>query len=277
MSNRRNVWMTCWPNSKQSLAAVLLWLATACAQATELPSVLSLNLCYDILLTELAPPEQSLVLTHYHGDQGYPTHRAQLEDILQRAPEVVLANAFNDPLLVQALRQHGIKVVILPEANSVAEVKTFWQAFGQATGLSASLEDKQQELADLLQPAPGFNHKKVLALQANHYSFGSGTLLHEVLTSLGAENLAARQGQGLVTVLPEQILAWQPDLIVLTRDSARPQHFAMAHRNILHGSLQPLLEERALYIEQQLSGCMGQQLVAFVKALRATTQPQVTP
>lgn len=273
--------MICWQNFKpiiqHSLAALFLWMTAGSASAGESPSVLSLNLCYDRLLMKLAPLPQSVVLTHYHTGQGYPTHQAQLEDILQRAPDVVLANAFNDPLLIRALRQHDIEVAILPEANSVTEVKAFWQAFGEATGLSAGAEQKQQALDSLLQPVAGFKNKKILAIQANHYSFGSGTLLHEVLTSLGAENLAARQGPGLVTVLPEQILAWQPDIIILTTDSARPAHFAMAHRNILHSSLQPLLEERALYIDQQLSGCMGQQLGDYIKVLQEAVKQKVTP
>jgi ABC-type Fe3+-hydroxamate transport system substrate-binding protein len=244
--------------SRSCSALLLALVVITSAQAR--PQVLPLNLCYDDLLIEHAPA-QITALTRYSDDTRFARHDSQLESILQLAPDMVIANAYNDPLLIQALRAQGQAVIILPEPQSLGEVATFWQALGEA--LDRDFSSVQSQLDARLQPLPALKGKQVLGLQANHYSFGSGTLWHELLTRLGAENLAARQGSGLVTVLPEQVVRWQPDIIFVQVSD----HFALAHRNQLHGALAPLLSARAVELPGDLTSCLAQQLPAFIDAL----------
>ncbi|MGX5913557.1 ABC transporter substrate-binding protein [Aliidiomarina sp. Khilg15.8] len=244
----------------RSCSALLLCLGLA-ASVQARPQVLSLNLCYDDLLIAQVP-DQISALTRYSDDSRFTRHQGTIESILQLAPDVVLANAYNDPLLVKALRAQGVQVRILPEPQSLAEVNAFWQEFAQAVDIDATAVEADIQAS--LQPLPALRGKRVLGLQANHYSFGENTLWHELLIRLGAENLAARQGSGLVTVLPEQVLRWQPDIIFVQVSN----HFALAHRNQLHGALAPLLEERAVALPGDLTSCLAQQLPAFVDALQ---------
>lgn len=256
MCSKASAWMT----FSRSCSALLLCLGVmAAAQAR--PQVLSLNLCYDDLLIAQVP-QQISALTRYSEDTRFARHQGDIETILQLSPDVVLANAYNDPLLVRALRAQGATVRILPEPQSLAEVAVFWQAFGEAVQKDMSAQAQQLEAS--LQPLPALQGKRVLGLQPNHYSFGNATLWHELLTRLGAENLAARQGTGLVTVLPEQVLRWQPDIVFVQVSD----HFALAHRNQLHGALAPLLDERAVELPGDLSSCLAQQLPAFVQTLQ---------
>lgn len=196
----------------------------------------SLNLCYDHLdtLGTLQP-------THAHG--------GRIEAILNFAPDKVLANPFSDPFLIARLQAQQIDVVRLPEPASLAQVAEFYQRFD---GLL------DYEVAQWPQI---WRDQGVLMLQANHYSFGEDTLWHEVVEALGGENLAP--GSGLVTVLPEQVLALNPDVIVVLEQEG----FALAGRNQLHGALTELLDERAVYIESDLVGCMAQRLDELVTVL----------
>lgn len=246
----------------RSCSALLLSLCVM-ASAQARPQVLSLNLCYDDLLIAHVP-DQIAALTRYSDDKRFARHNSQLESIVQLAPDVVIANAYNDPILIKALRAQGVRVEILPEPQSISKVKAFWQALGEA--VEHDFSTVQRGITKRLQPLPALDGKRVLGLQPNHYSFGADTLWHELLTRLGAENLAARQGSGLVTVLPEQVLRWQPDFIFVQVSD----HFALAHRNQLHGALAPMLDERAVELPGDLTSCMAQQLPAFLDTIEET-------
>lgn len=251
-----------WMIFSRSCSALLLSLCVV-AGAQARPQVLSLNLCYDdLLITHV--PDQISALTRYSDDERFARHTSQVESIVQLAPDVVIANAYNDPLLIKALRAQGIRVELLPEPQSLSEVHAFWHALGEA--VEHDFSAVQRSIKQRLQPLPALEGKRVLGLQPNHYSFGADTLWHELLSQLGAENLAARQGSGLVTVLPEQVLRWQPDVIFVQVSD----HFALAHRNQLHGALATLLHERAVELPGDLTSCMAQQLPAFLDTIEET-------
>lgn len=142
---------------------------------------------------------------------------------------------------------------MLAEPDSLAEVADFFQQLGQLTGVPRAINTHQ--LPQI------FAGQRVLMLQANHYSFGADTLWNELVEALGGVNAAP--GRGLVTVLPEQVLRLDPDLMVVLEHGS----FALAARNLLHGALGPLLNERALVVDAALVGCMAQRLDALIAVL----------
>ena len=251
--------------------------------------VTSLNQCYDDL-----PFRGHVQATHDHG--------GRLESILQFSPDVVFANSFNSPLLIARLRERGLHVVTLPEPQSLAEVAQLFdklnpylaedfdsgvrafnrpdtprgEAFGagrdskyrsiggaDAAGINGANIDGSADsaLAYGLNWPQIWQGKTVLMLQANHYSFGAETLWDEVVRALGGINAAP--GVGLVSVLPERVLALDPDVIVTIEGG----NFALASRNALHGALAPLVAARGVSIASTLNGCMAQQLGALIEAL----------
>ena len=233
---------------------------TSVSEAATEPKITSLNQCYDEL-----PFQGQVQATYDHG--------GRLESILQFAPDVVFANRFNSPLLIARLRERDLHVVILPEPQSLAEVALLFEE------LSAYLPDSYHGMTkgNELGPMPKFGvgaaaayvaawpqiwkGKRVLMLQANHYSFGADTLWDEVVTALGGINVAP--GVGLVTVLPERVLTLDPDVIVVIEG----EDFALASRNSLHGALATLVDSRGVSISSALNGCMAQQLGSLVEAL----------
>lgn len=205
----------------------------------------SLNQCYDALLEQ--PSLSSVQL------QSSAEHGGRVERILRFQPDLVLANRFNNPLLVNALLAQGQRVEILPEPDSLAQVEDFFAQLAQLTGVPFAINTDQ--LPQL------FAGQRVLMLQANHYSFGTETLWNELVEALGGHNVAP--GSGLVSVLPEQVLRLDPDLIVVLEHA----EFALAARNLLHGALAPLLNERAVAVDADLVGCMAQRLDALIENL----------
>ena len=224
------------------------------------PKITSLNQCYDAL-----PFQGQVQATYDHG--------GRLESILQFAPDVVFANRFNSPLLIARLRERGLHVVILPEPQSLAEVAQLFDELsaylpesylGAANGNEPGATSKAGVGSAVAYGADWpqiWQGKRVLMLQANHYSFGAETLWDEVVTALGGVNIAP--GGGLVSVLPEQVLALNPDVIVTIEGG----DFALASRNSLHGALASLLDSRGVSIPSALNGCMAQQLGSLLEAL----------
>lgn len=246
----------------------LFGLASASAFVVPPVKISSLNQCYDRL-----PLHAEVQTTRMHG--------GRLEAILQFDPDLVLANRFNSPLLIARLRERDVEVLVLPEPESLAEVAEFYARLGVAgvgvsgggasdaasgaigVGSASDLEDAGSGaggVSEALWPQV-WQGQRVLMLQANHYSFGQGTLWDELVSALGGQNIAP--GSGLVSVLPEQVLALDPDVIV----SVQGDEFALASRNSLHGALAPLLENRGVVVSPQWMGCMAQQLDALVDVL----------
>ena len=219
----------------------------------------SLNQCYDALFQQLPGQSAAALLV-----QPTAEHGGRIENILRFQPDLILANPFTNPLLVNALQAQDSRVEILPEADSLAGVEAFFQQLSQLTGIEFPVNTRQ--LPQL------FAGQRVLMLQANHYSFAADTLWNELVEALGGENVAP--GSGLVTVLPEQVLRLEPDLIIVLRHG----DFALAARNLLHGALAPMLKERAVEVDTDVVGCMAQRLDDLIAHLaQALGQGETTP
>lgn len=145
-------------------------------------------------------------------------------------------------------------------------------------------------LTDPILSVPEGGGRSALALQANRWSFGGNNLLNELLEYLGLENLAARNGDGLVRINLEDVIAWQPQVLLLdgkvTMQDAKherttataeniPTTFALAHLNLMHKSLrnyQQRSDVLTIYLPRELSGCMGQRLPEAITILRYQLQ-----
>ncbi|RUO32979.1 ABC transporter substrate-binding protein [Aliidiomarina soli] len=238
------------------LTVFFILLQAATAHASQ--RIVSLNICFDQLLEDTVPDAAEHVL---RTDQ----HAGNLERILRWQPDLVLANPFSNPFLLDALRRHSVTVTTLPEPDSWSQLVEFYQRYSEATGYGQHIDVTMEWAQPLF--VPEAERKRVLLLQANHYSFAGDTLWDQLLTRLGAVNAAP--GSGLVTLLPEQIVRLDPDYLVVVQGEG----FALASRNLLHGALTPLLTERQLTLPAELFGCMAQQLPAVVEALRTQVEP----
>lgn len=298
-------------------------LPAAANTASEPLRVASMNYCIDFVLERWGQHEDANFTLFPAGE-----HQGRIEQMLQIQPDIIIAGQFNSPITLNNFRNHGLPVTVLAEPNSFAGSATFFRELATALGQPALAH---RDLAELggeregsvsavpdtttsgteLQPKPhgniGVGTEKTgsdtvltdpilsaLALQANQWSFGGNNLLNELLEYLGLENLAARNGDGLVRINLEDVIAWQPQVLLLdgkvNMQNANhepttvvaenvPTTFALAHLNLMHKSLrnyQQRSDVLTLYLPRELSGCMGQRLPEAIAILRYQLQHSST-
>ena len=298
-------------------------LPAAANTASEPLRVASMNYCIDFVLERWEQHEDANFALFPAGE-----HQGRIEQMLQIQPDIIIAGQFNSPITLNNFRNHGLPVTVLAEPNSFAGSATFFRelatALGQPTlahrdlaALGGEREGSVSAVSDTttsgteLQPKPhgniGVGTEKTgsdtvltdpilsaLALQANQWSFGGNNLLNELLEYLGLENLAARNGDGLVRINLEDVIAWQPQVLLLdgkvSMQNANhepttvvaenvPTTFALAHLNLMHKSLrnyQQRSDVLTIYLPRELSGCMGQRLPEAIAILRYQLQHSST-
>ncbi|MGK7376524.1 ABC transporter substrate-binding protein [Planococcus sp. 1R117A] len=155
-----------------------------------------------------------------------------VEKIISLQPDLVLAHESGvgvGEAGLQQLRDAGIKVYVVQEAQSFDEVYDTMTIIGQATGtmqeadalvseMEAQVEEIEEQASKIKEP------KKVFVEVGSNpeiYTTGSGTFMDEMLDIINAEN-AAGELEGWVSMDPEAIVEANPDVIVSTEGAYVP-------------------------------------------------------
>lgn len=227
-----------------SLASALF----APARAAEPVRVVSLNVCADQLLLELAHPDQIVALTHlatdsdasYHYQRAvaYPQTRRTAEEVLALQPTLVIASSYGQDHTIALLRQQGLQVEKMPIAQTLDEVFENIERVG--AWLDKERQGKQLVLklkAQLLQLPEQKRPRPLAAIfDANGYTVGNSSLRGQMLELAGFDNLASNIGierYGKISL--ESLLAHKPQVIVdspyasdtYSRAQALPKHPAL--------------------------------------------------
>ncbi|KQO66002.1 ABC transporter substrate-binding protein [Methylobacterium sp. Leaf87] len=176
----------------------------------------------------LAPETRDLPATGRLTGRG---GTANVEAVLALKPDLIVDVGSTGPtyasLADRVQAQTGIPYVILDGtfAKTAATYRQLGDLIGDpsaAEGLAASADATLKAVADTVATLPEARRPRV------YYARGprgletapAGALNAELLDVVGARNVAVATGQtGLATVSPEQVLAWNPDVIV-TQDPA---------------------------------------------------------
>jgi iron complex transport system substrate-binding protein len=147
---------------------------------------------------------------------GIPVNGGSAEDIVAFHPDLVVLGAFDARLTAAMLRSLGIKVHVLPHAESVEEARSAIR--GLAGDLGAS-EQGEKLIADMdarlsALPLRG-RPARAAVYQAGGWSAGRGTMADDLFRRIGLVNLAAEAGVPGFGALPlETLVAAAPDLLV---------------------------------------------------------------
>ncbi|ROS04836.1 iron complex transport system substrate-binding protein [Sinobacterium caligoides] len=234
--------------------------------------VVSLNLCTDQLVLALAAPQQIAAVSKLAGDEllsnyvkealQYPSVGKDAEKIVGFNPDLVLATNYTDPILAAWLQRFGYhyKPYELPQQLSAvpAYIQDVAELLGQGDRGRQMTAEFQQRLSKLDNTLPPV---RVAVVSANLYVAGGGTLPDQLLRRMGAINVAAldiANGWGYVSL--EQLLSWQPDYILMQRDSLNGA--SRAEQVLSHRALQVLLEKgRRINVPAKYWICAGPELV----------------
>ncbi|MEA3641839.1 MAG: ABC transporter substrate-binding protein [Lamprobacter sp.] len=241
------------PLATESIASAVPPNAELPTLAQPLPSVISTNLCADLLLLRLAAPEQILSVSRQAQDpaqspvaeiaSAYPANRAAVEEMLYFQPDIALTYlGWSSRLHAELLADQGIRIVPLPYPRGVedalAMTREIAQAIGREVAGAGEITNAQARIKALTEQLPARTAAlKTLYLRPNGGTAGSETYIDALLGLLGLRNLAAEQGiRGWGTVPLEQLMLDPPDIFLLGYfDQAQPQSTARFGRHpLLH-------------------------------------------
>ncbi len=210
-----------------SLLAVLL----AGAAGAGVPQrLVSINLCTDQLAMMLAAPGQLVSVSYLARDPrssamadeaaGWPVNRGGAEEIYLLNPDLVLGGTYTTPATVSMLRRLGIRVELLPPADSFEETARQIREVGRLLGRAAEGEALARAFEDRLArfPDPGADRLQVALYAANGLTSGPGTLAHQIVERAGFANVVGNVALPATGYLAlERLVLAEPDVIVTSQ------------------------------------------------------------
>jgi len=262
------------------LAAVTVFAATG-AQAASPQRIVSIGLCTDQLLLQIAEREQIASLSSWSVDPelsyladsvgDIPLNDASVEAVVGFEPDLVLASTFAAWNTARLLRQLGYEVRQIPPVESIADIYELLRQVGRWTGNVPRAErlvgEMQQRLAEIERRYASRPEKTVIVYAPNGFTVGAGTLENDVFVHAGYRNLATEMGiEGFQPVALESLLAADPDVLQIDRDLSRPDSLATAY--VGHPVLEKASQQREqLDIPVRLRICGGPMIVEAVEAM----------
>lgn len=237
-------------------AATMIVAAVGTMPASAKPErIVSMNLCTDQLVMLLADRERILSVSYLAADpqasalagevDGIPVNLGLAEEILPMAPDLILAGAFTTRPTVFLLRKLGYRVVELPVAENVDDVRANIRIVAEAIdeiergeAMVAAIDDKLQRLSPDSGPRP-----LAVLYWANGYTSGSGTLANAAVEAAGFRTLGRELGLTGTGQLPlETLLAAEPDMLITGRQR---EGAALANENFRHPALRQAFAGRS--------------------------------
>jgi len=187
------------------------------------------------MLCALLPPKRLAGLPH--GSDRYSALRDsdspylrrpsfvafRAEQLLGLAPDLVIAHSWQPADTIARLKQAGVPVLRLADANRWADLRTQFVLLGSILAVedqaAALLSEYDRRVADLLLEQNGVPTLTAVCYSnggAGGWAAGSDTMHNEMLRLAGLTNLAAEQGLvGHDTMTFEELLVLDPDVLVV--------------------------------------------------------------
>lgn len=210
--------------------AALIGLAGPVVRAAErgVPQrIMSLNVCTDLLLLELAPRARIAAVTFLAPEAaqalfpgaaaGIALNHGSAEDIVNVKPDLILDSGLSNPMIKRIARRMGVPVVEVKNADSFADIRDVVRQVGAAVGETARAEGliarMDATLADLAAHPPA-RRLRVVAWSGGSSAPGKDSLTDAIITAAGAVNIAAQPGAAESTFGVEELLAAAPDALL---------------------------------------------------------------
>ena len=256
-------------------ASVLLGLAlmtlAPCGPADAAPRVVSINLCTDQLVLDLADRQQILGLGPFVRDHDrswgaalrvdVPTLSGTAEEILVLKPDLVVAGRNTRQTTRAFLRDRSIVLEEFGAVTTIEDAKQQILRMARIAALDAAVAR--------LRAVASRRMLRVLPMARRGWVPGGQSVISDLMRLAGLVNVgqetSARAGR---FVSLEEIVMLRPDLILVSAEVDRPEDQGQAL--ILHpaiaGKFPP---ERRLLLSEALTVCGGPGLIDAVNALAA--------
>ena len=220
------------------------------ALAAKPQRIVSLNLCADQLLLQLAEPDAIVSLTNLSVDPelsylaekaaAYPLNYGSAEEILQLDPDLILAGSFTARPAVAYLKSKGYQVVELSIPENMESMR---KQFLEVVDLLGEREKAERQLKEMERRIEQVkvveNNKRLVAAvyYANGFTVGKESIVSEILNDAGFENLSEQSGINSFGFYPlEKLIEAEPDLLIL--GSYNKNRHSLAQKILDHPALQ---------------------------------------
>jgi iron complex transport system substrate-binding protein len=263
------------------VAMTALALPGNAASATNLPRLVSMNVCTDQLVLTLADPEQILGLSRFARDgwqskagdiSRYPVLSGGAEDVLLIRPDIVVASAFDKRSTRELLKAKGLHLAELAVPQTLEEARQQIREAGDITGhpdrAAAEIARLDAALARARR-AVSERHYRVLPLSRRGWVAGSDSFVGSLLRETGLRSAAGDLGfafGGFASL--EAIVNLRPDFIVVSQAGAIARDDGQAF--LLHPALARFYPpEKRIVIPERMTECGGVLLADALDALTA--------
>lgn len=216
-------------------------------QAAKPQRIVSLNLCADQYLLELADPDQIAGLTSNAPNPEMSAAASKVgdihilgesaEELLEIDPDLVVGSPARRGGVTAALSRQNYRILKLGSADSYADIveqiRTIAAAVGHPARGEALIARMDRELAAIPRTGEG---KVAAYYQRRGFLTGTGTLVDELMGRVGLVNLSARLGKPALAQLSlEEMMVAQPDYIIVesATDRVTDQGTEMLHHPVL--------------------------------------------
>lgn len=206
--------------------------------------IVSLNLCADQYLLELADPGQIAGLTRNARDPAMSAAAAKVggshilgesaEEIVAIDPDLVIGAPGRSSAMLAGANYRSVHLKGVDSyADIVAQIREVAAAVGHRERGEALIRRMDRDLAAI----PRAPHRGVAAYyQRRGYLTGTGTLIDDLMKRVGLTNLAGKLGKPPLSQMSlEELVAAQPDYLVVERatDRVTDQGTEMLHHPVL--------------------------------------------
>ncbi|PQZ75807.1 MULTISPECIES: ABC transporter substrate-binding protein [unclassified Brevundimonas] len=242
--------------------------------------VVSLNACLDAILVHVADRGQIAALSHYAREpvgstisevaKTLPFTWETAEEVIALRPDLVLTSRHSALATRNALGRMNIQTELFSVPDSVAasldQVREVARLVGRPARGEALIARIEEAIAEAAPPA-GSQPLKALIYQPNGFAAGRGTLMNEMMTRSGFENVAGRYGLGKWGNVPVERLLADPPQVLLSGTPALGSR-TWADRVMGHPALASLSDRMVqARLDEKLLYCGGPVLIQTAAAL----------
>lgn len=254
------------------------WLSQA--RATDLPRIISLNLCADPYLMAFADPAQIIALSNlatdpelsaFHEDAGgYPQTSGRIEDVLALKPDIVIASPYSDPKRLQLFTRNGIRLIYLDAAQSYevarADIIKLGHEIGrplEARGYLETLDQRVTSLAKLV------GRPRILVLQRRGLTIGGAHVLADIIKRAGGDVVTASSPVAHLSL--ENAISKRADFILVGEEIDKPD--SRGAEFLSHPAINAAYPKaKRLHLNNALTLCAGATTPLAIKALQDQLQ-----
>lgn len=265
-------------------AAVVLFLITG--QAMAAPSaakvipkrperIMSLTVCTDELLMDLAPPSRIASISYLSREKAalklwpeaarLPVNHNSAEEIVAEKPDLVLTLAYASTDLRALLAKSGIRFLEVPEAGNFDQIRAVTRMVGEAIGERPRAEQLIARMDATLRQLSASKPKeaiRVVGWGGGGFVPGGDTLFNAVIEAAGGSNISVRDTYYDV----ESLIAAKPDILAFADDYIDTPSLRRDQND--HPLLMRLFANRRIVYPAAYLGCGLPQTAEAARALR---------